>query len=339
MFSKGRSSISLEELHAKISDADIVSSFLGIKKIPCLINSPFRKDNKPSLGIYTRDGVRVYWTDFATKERGSIFDLLGKMWGCSSDAVVNKIFSELDDTANNKNKSNNKVNCLMGSSSHCTISKSDSILECKVREWRGYDIEYWKSYGVSLQWLKYADVYPISHKIIIKDGRRFVFSADKYAYVFVERKEGIITLKIYQPFNKNGYKWSNKHDKSVISLWTKIPESGERVAICSSLKDALCLWSNTGIPALAVQGEGYGISNTAINVLKSRFKSIFIIFDNDKAGLEDGEKLAKETGFINVVLPQFEGGKDLSDYFKKNGRDKFVNLLSSLLLEKNSSSY
>ena len=33
------------------------------------------------------------------------------------------------------------------------------------------------------------------------------------------------------------------------------------------MKDALCLWANTGIPAIAIQGEGYGISDTAVNEL------------------------------------------------------------------------
>ena len=142
-----------------------------------------------------------------------------------------------------------------------------------------------------------------------------VFGADKYAYAYVEKKEGHITLKIYQPFNTKGFKWSNQHDGSVISLWTKLPKSGDKVCICASLKDALCLWANTGIPSIALQGEGYGISDTVIKELKERFTNVYILFDNDEAGLIDGEKLSKETGFTNIVLPKFEGGKDISDYY------------------------
>ena len=136
--------------------------------------------------------------------------------------------------------------------------------------------------------------------------------------------------KIYQPFNKNGYKWSNRHDRSVISLWTKVPLQGDRICICSSLKDALCLWANTDIPALAVQGEGYGISDTAINELKRRFKKIYICLDNDIPGIKDAEKLALKTGFTNVVLPYFDGGKDISDAYKSLGKAKWVNLIAPL---------
>ena len=157
-----------------------------------------------------------------------------------------------------------------------------------------------------------------------------MFGADRYAYAYVEHKEGKVTLKIYQPFNKDGYKWSNKHDTSVISLWTKVPEYGEKICICSSLKDALCLWINTGIPALAIQGEGYKMSDTAISELKRRYKQVFILFDNDEAGLIDGEKLSASTGCTNIVLPKFEGGKDISDAFKILGKEKWLELIIPL---------
>ena len=160
--------------------------------------------------------------------------------------------------------------------------------------------------------------------------KQYVLGADKYAYAFVEHKEGNTTIKIYQPYNKRGYKWSNKHDKTVVSLWTKIPERGNKVVICSSLKDALCLWANTGIPALAIQGEGYTMSKTAINELKRRYKQVYILFDNDEPGLKDGEKLSKDTGFINLVLPKFEGGKDISDLYKSNP-ENFSKVIISLI--------
>ena len=232
------------------------------------------------------------------------------MWNCSYREAAEKVYNDL------KNNSCH-INTKKQSSSIkvCKVNKYLD-LKCKVREWKKYDLEYWNTYGISLKWLKYANVYPISHKIVIKGDTSYAFKADKYAYAYVEFKEGKTTLKIYQPFNKNGYKWSNRHDKSVISLWTKVPKEGDKVCICSSLKDALCLWANTGIPALAIQGEGYGMSDTAINELKKRFKKVYICLDNDVPGLKDAISLAKKTGFINVVLPQFEGGKDISDFYK-----------------------
>lgn len=327
-FSTGNTSITLEELRKRVSDITIASHYLGISKVPCIINSPLRPDNNPSLSIYTKDGVTIKWTDFGTKESGSIYDLLMKIWKCSFTQVLNRIYKDFQNSTSNLISNNNisrkKVN--LSNISNCKIIDH---LRCRAREWKDYDIKYWESYGIPIKWLKYAEVYPITHKIIYKGGQRYVLGADKYAYAFVEHKEGHTTIKIYQPFNKK-YKWSNSHDGSVISLWTKIPQEGEQICICSSLKDALCLWANTGIPAIAVQGEGYSLSSTACKELRRRFKRIYILFDNDKPGLEDGKKLSEQTGFINLTLPQFDGGKDISDLYKCVGKNKFNVIVSEL---------
>lgn len=312
-FSSGISSVTLDNIYSKTTDADLLYYYLGVTEIPCVICSPLRVDKNPSLSLFTKDGIKIKWWDFATKEGGSVIDLLCRMWKLSFTNTLDKIWEDIKGFKQSNTKVNRTNTCKVND---ILSPESRSVLECKVREWRDHDIEYWESFGISLDWLKYAEVYPISHKIITKKNRRMVFGADKHAYAYVERKEGKITLKIYQPFNTKGFKWSNQHDRSVISLWTKLPERGDKVCICASLKDALCLWANTGIPAISLQGEGYSMSDTAINSLKERFNKVYILFDNDSVGLEDGIKLAEQTGFINIVLPEFQGGKDISDMYK-----------------------
>ncbi len=325
MISKGTVSREPLEDFNNLTEADIAAYYLGIKSIPCLINSPLRIDKKPSLALYSPNGTEVNYKDFSTNEGGRIWTLLSKMWSCSYIEVQRRIHNDLGDKSLG-------VKTNVGSYTNRNIKISQYIdLQCRVRDWRDYDIKYWASYGISLKWLKYADVYPISHKIIIKDNTSYAFGADKYAYAYAEFKEGNTTLKIYQPFNTKGFKWSNRHDKSVISLWTKVPEYGDKVCICSSLKDALCLWANTGIPALAIQGEGYNMSNTAVNELKRRFKQVFICLDNDEVGIKDAINLSSNTGFTNIVLPQFDGGKDISDLYKVlNNKEQFKQLILNI---------
>lgn len=327
MISRGRKSEEYIDI-SHIREADIAAYYLGVKSIPCLIASPLRQDRRPSFSLFSNNGEEVGFLDYSTREHGSIIDLLMRMWNCSFVEAKKRIANDMGDA---------RLNISIGKGSYSSRipvrTNSGIDLQCKVREWRDYDIEYWNSYGISLEWLKYADVHPISHKIVVKDDISYAFGADKYAYAYVEFKEGKTTLKIYQPFNTRGFKWANRHDRSVISLWTKVPSEGEKVCICSSLKDALCLWANTGIPALAIQGEGYGMSDTAVNELKRRFKKVYICLDNDKAGLEDAKSLASKTGFINVVLPQFEGGKDISDMYKAlQNREKFRQTILNLFV-------
>ena len=318
-FGNGEHSITLEDVLARTTEFDILYHYFNVSELPTVIHSPLRQDSRPSFGLYTLDGKRVHYTDLATKDRGGLFDLLMKYWGESYKDMLNHLWKDLPNFSN----ANVQFNSMKSEKTYQYQSlKSRNIdLQCKVREWRDYDIEYWASYGISLEWLKYADIYPISHKIVIRDGQRYVFGADKYAYAYVERKEGKVTLKIYQPYNKGGYKWSNRHDRSVISLWTKVPEYGDRICICSSMKDALCLWANTGIPALAIQGESYGMSNTAISELKRRYKEVFIALDGDKAGVEDSIKLQKETAFKIIDCPLIDKAKDWSDIYYFYGKE------------------
>lgn len=311
-FGTGEHSITLDDILSRTTEFDILYHYFNVNELPTIIHSPLRQDNRPSFGLYTLDGKRVHYTDLATKDRGGLFDLLMKYWGESYKDMLKHLWEDLSNFSN----ANVQFNSIKSERTYQSLKSRNIDLQCKVREWKDYDLEYWGSYGISLDWLKYADIYPISHKIVIKDGQRYVFGADKYAYAYVERKEGKITLKIYQPFNKGGYKWSNRHDRSVISLWTKVPEYGDKICICSSMKDALCLWANTGIPALATQGEGYGMSNTAISELKRRYSHIYILLDNDEAGIIDGRKLSESTGFTNIVLPRVNNAKDISDLYK-----------------------
>lgn len=302
MFNSGYSSKTYKDLLESMTEFDILSYLFNINKIPALIKSPLRDDKNPSFCFYSPDGKCINYIDFASRDRGSLLTFLTKYWNCTYSEAVTK----LSDFQSNKST-------FQKGSRKPLIKKSNLELKCVKREWMKHDIEYWESFGITKKWLEYCEVYPIS---LIMLGK-YVFKADKYAYAYIEHKEGKTTMKIYQPFNKNGHKWYSKHDRSVISLWTKVPKEGNILCICSSLKDALCLWINTGIPSIAPQGEGYTLSETAINVLKQRFKNIFILFDNDDAGIKDAKILSESTGFKNVILPKFDGGKDISDYYKK----------------------
>ena len=318
---------------SKCSEADIVGTYFGVSRIPCKMSSPLREDRHPSFGFYVTSTGHIGYKDYATGETGNVINLLQQYWNCSYTDVLCRIYDDMIDdkgveivqTGNAVKKHTVKID----------YTKPD--ISVKIRDWKQYDLDYWNSYGISLEWLEYARVFPISHTIITKTeeglSTTYAISADKYSYVYIEKKDDIVQFKIYRPFNTDGFKWFSRMDGSVVSLWTKLPETGDAVCVCSSLKDALCLWANTGMPSIAVQGEGYSMSDTAVNVLKSRFKHLFVCFDNDEPGLADAVKFSERTGFINIVLPQFEGGKDISDYFKHlSDKEKFKQDMNSLFL-------
>jgi hypothetical protein len=330
--SKGKSSVSLDDILSKVTEADILSYYLGVTEVPCIINSPLRQDRRPSFGLYSTDGRRIFYTDLSTRDRGGLFDLLGHMWNCGYKEVLTRVNEDISKFCGGANIHSYTPCAVRSTNSY----NKDTDLQCKVRDWRSYDIEYWASYGITLEWLKYAEVYPISHKIVIKDGHRYVFGADKYAYAYVEHKEGKVTLKIYQPFNKAGYKWSSNIDRSVWSLWTKIPEYGNDLIISSSVKDCLNIMCNFKIPSICLQGEGYLPKPHIMEELKSRYKNIIIFFDNDftnpnNPGHNDAVKLCEEYNLKMIEIPKEYKSKDPSDLFKKYGRDKYLEIMNEIL--------
>ena len=316
----------VSEKKQNISDADILCYYLGITKIPIRINSPLRQDTKPSFGLFSFNGVDIFYKDFATQESGSTIQLFQKLWNLSYTDTWEKIVNDL--------KGGNDCNVSkLHLPTNITITPKDKCnLQVITRSWKQWDIDYWKQFGIPIEWLEYANVHPISQILFVKPTGTNMMAADKLSYAYAEFKEGVTSYKIYQPLNQNGFKWLNNHDGSVISLWTQIPQQGEYLTICSSLKDALCLWINTGIPAIAPQGEGYGLSDHAINDLKLKYKHIFILFDNDEPGLKAGHKLAERTNFRNLVLPHFKDTKDVSDLYKAlENKQDFKTIIYNLI--------
>lgn len=316
---KTSASLSISELFDKYSEISILTTiFPEIKVVPCIISSPFREDRNPSFSIYLDDNNHVRFKDFGELDcKGSLLDLLCKKWNCSFRKAFDKILEVMQGHASSDIPT--KVRQIK------VVSKKESSekkIQVSIRPWAAYDYEYWASYGIEKQWLKHAEIHPISYKIITKRDennklQKYIFPADKYAYVFVNRKEGNLSLKIYQPMNTKGYKWCSKADKSVIDLWTKIPERGDKVIIASSMKDALCISCNLHIPALSLQGEGFDMSDSAIKSLKERYDKVYISFDGDTPGKQDAKRLSKRTGFPIIHCPILETPKEEREEVKK----------------------
>ena len=72
------------------------------------------------------------------------------------------------------------------------------------------------------------------------------------------------------------------------------------------------------------------MSETAISELKRRYKNIYILYDTDKAGKEDSEKLQQQTGFTKINLPEFVEGKDVSDLYHFKGKKIFLETVLKL---------
>ena len=329
MVSKGTDTISIDDVRRITTDYEVINKYLGISVVPSNINSILREDKNPSLCIFPyKDGL--FYKDFGTNQSGNIYQLLSLYWNIPLNQVYRKIYNDFTSV-------NYKSCCCKNRTSKTIIKKKSNInIKIKIRNWKPWDIEYWSSYGISLKWLEYCDIFPISHIFLIhQNGEQLIISADKYAYVYIERKDNKVSLKIYQPYSTN-FKWMSKHDASVWDLWTKIPEKGDKLIITSSRKDALCLWANTGIPSLSLQGEGYVPKEKVINQLKERYNKIYVFYDNDfknkvNNGRNYGRILAEKFNLQQIEIPTEYKSKDPSDLYKNWGKEVFLNVINQLI--------
>jgi putative N-acetylmannosamine-6-phosphate epimerase len=99
--------------------------------------------------------------------------------------------------------------------------------------------------------------------------------------------------------------------------YKQLPNKGERVIITSSLKDVICLHA-AGYNAIAMQSEMQVPEQKLVDELKSRFKQIDVLYDNDFAKVNNpGQTMAKKIcdlyGFNNICIPTSFESKDPSD--------------------------
>ena len=166
---KTASSISKTEIFEKYSETEVLTAvFPEITSIPCKISSPFRADSNPSFSIYLNDSKHICFKDFGdTSSHGSLLDLLCKFWDCSFHQVFDKILEVMAKTKGTDVAIKPKQIKTLTRKEASELTK----IQVAVRPWRDYDYKYWESYGIEKQWVKYAGILPISHKIIFKKDK------------------------------------------------------------------------------------------------------------------------------------------------------------------------
>lgn len=204
-----------------------------------------------------------------------------------------------------------------------TLPKKKKIkvtIEITIREWQSYDIEFWNQFGITKDWLKRGNIYPIRYYYFNKSIR----IAEKYSYAYIEKKDNKISYKIYQPFSKNK-KWISNNDHSVWELWYMLPLKGQLLIITKSRKDALSIMATTGIYSTSLQCESAKPKDKIIDELKNRFKIILVLYDNDYSkpenwGRINGKKISKSFNLPQIEIPSNYKQKDYSDLVKHNGK-------------------
>jgi 5S rRNA maturation endonuclease (ribonuclease M5) len=303
-----------ENVLEDVNEYSIFRHYIGEFTVGSLQSSPFRKDNKPSFGVFFSKNYNcLLYKDLAKGTSGDCFTMImNEVHPTFSyhEALAQVVIDFgihhryiMPRTGFVKKKG---ATILKPTDYKNTIIKPVGI---KARRFALHDYNFWGTFGISRQMLKYYNVVPISH---FTYGNN-VFKADKHAYAYIEKKDGLTTYKIYQPFSES-IKFFTDMNASIHAGYTQLPEKGELLLITKSLKDVMSIKEVCNIPAISVLSETILIKPSVIEEYKERFDWVIVFFDNDTAGERMAAEYKKEFGLDNIKVPHYcKNCKDFSD--------------------------
>jgi hypothetical protein len=289
------------------------------------IKSVFNVNDKtPSMFIYFNKRFNKYmFKDFSTDEGGNAVDLVKKVLnlGTSSETIF-RIIKDYDKWAS--------LNSYQ--IKDFKIQHKYKVTDLTTRVWNKDDQTYWSAYGIDSKLLDHYNVKPLSNYTLSKPTdnlsiERLINGQRLYGYF---RSDGVL-YKIYQPMVTSlKFLKMQLHIQGIDQLTYDKPY----LIICSSLKDIMSFnkLKITNAEAIAPDSENTLIPEKVIESLKSKYKSICTLFDNDEAGIKGMQKYKDR---YNLPYAHLKMSKDLSDSIKdhdiKEVRNNLVGILRNTL--------
>ena len=309
-------------LLSKFSEETFMEYYLGIPVAKKLYRNPLRKDNKPTCSFYRNKSGELIFKDFSGVFYGNFISVVMFKYSCTYHQALRIIandFGLIHDNKIPKNKGKLNVNA--------PVFRDDgaAIIQVEIKDFSKSEIEWWSDYGVTDKILKKFHVF--SCKNVFLNGNVISTSSDHcpiYGY-YGGKKEGIELWRIYFPKRKS-YRFLSNWDSKKIQGIKQLPNEGKLLVITKSLKDVMCLYS-LGIPAIAPNSETLFIPEALYVELKNRFKNIVVLYDNDLAGIANMRKIRDKYKVKCLWIPRSYEAKDISDFHKKYGRKKTLELI------------
>lgn len=311
--------ITKDFLLSKNSEETYMSTYLGVPvKTQGLFKSPLRKDNRPTAGFYRdKKNHELKFHDFGIGFDGNFLNVVMHLHNCSYVQALNIVAEDFGYIE----KTTERPDIKIRKTSVKVEEKTDTQIQIEDQPFTEKEIAWWKAFGVSESTLKKYKVH--SCKNVFLNGNYFTSSSERnaaYGY-FGGMKNGTELWRIYFP-QKRAYRFLSNWGKNLIQGARQIPKSGDLLVITKSMKDCMALYE-MGIPAIAPCSEVLFISDEQLEKLKSRFKHIVVLYDNDQPGIQGMRRIKKQHPELKYFfIPRKYGAKDTSDFIRKYGVKK-----------------
>jgi|WetSurMetagenome_2_1015567.scaffolds.fasta_scaffold36698_3 hypothetical protein len=333
-----------------------VDDILYLVKKNYKMNSPFREDYDPSVG-FKYNGIvsgkdistdfhthgRLKMRDFvASKPRinsifwGDCFDLVGYIIGKDphrptdfNDILTHIYYIFHEDEATDE------IHKIL---KQAVLTRSRTCIDINIREWNNHDAKYWNQYHIPIDFIKDQKVYPINYYWLNGELTLYEYRPNDpcYAYYSGVDKNGNTLFQLYFPYrNKN--RFISNHNGIIDPF--NITNS-DTVVLSKSRKDTILLqfciphiYRDTQPTIYTLHSENTYIREVVGEYLMKTYPKRYIYCDYDYVGICSMNHHKREYGFKPLYLiPTSPDVKDISDYSKKHGLNKLIELLKQIEL-------
>lgn len=293
-----------------VQDDTLIYNFLlGEFEIGAPRSSPFREDRNPSFVIQQSDKGNLYWVDYGYSNQ-LYFDGIGlvmEIYGVSRAEAINALYNQI------VLKNNYQVDLSRKPKKVVKVP-----YEFEVGNIRNWELYYWYKHLVSSKVLSALNIHSL--RALYRDDYLVTCSEKvnpSFIYLWEQDEEA---FKSYNPLDPKGRKFRGQRNGKWIQGWEALPKRGEHLFITSSMKDVAVLRS-FGLLATAPQSEtNRKIILDKAREINARFDNVFILYDNDEAGIDAAMLLSKavDNKWKPVFMPK-RWGKDPAEVIKKFG--------------------
>lgn len=311
--------MSLKDLLDKVDDYAIYSYYLGEFQVNKLMNSPLRTDDQnPSFAIFRSRSGDLLFKDHGSGEAGNALKFLKLYKNIQTREQLEK---ELLRIVRKANPNNERVQVTHN-------YQSDVVTDIGIvrQPFTEVDKQYWKQFHISVDTLKKFNVFSIKYFLCNRVVRgTYKESNPMYAYKVFDK------FKIYRPLASKYTKWrTNLTNRHVQGLAELPQEGGNLLIITKSLKDVMCLYE-MGYYAISASSETTFIPDDILEELKSKWKTILILYDRDKTGMLRAREYSHKYGLHAFFVNKRYNAKDISDAVQANGFTEIKNWITKTL--------
>lgn len=290
----------IQELRKLYTSEEILFFYFGVFEESVFYKSPFRDEGKGSFVIDYYNNKWV-WRDFGiSPKHKSGFDFVQMKFKLSYHSTIIKIHTDL---SNNKDKLEKLVkkeplNKVKQVSCKLWIPKNKVVLD------------YWFKHGLKelselLHYGIYEGIILHNNKIVLQSGKH----RPQMIYLFEKSTK---SWKGYHPkAREEELKFFNNNVSHIIQNWKELDNThniwGQRydeeiMFISASYKDAIVI-NKAGYHSVAPQSENSFLDIWDLDYLKSRFKYIYVFYDNDATGVKKCIEYTQANDLYYINIP------------------------------------